>query len=426
MFEKNPHGAGMAITKPDGFTEWHKGYMDLDSFMEKLNEFSPEMLKENSTTLHFRITTKGNTDPETTHPFPLSPQFSDMRKLHGITQGPVVFHNGTISGFGGIGAKVSSDSQDFVMGPMFYIMKGLKPDRNIGALRKTAIEQLIGSSRLLVMMANQDVYRFGSTWTQHTDKCYYSNMLWNPPATTAYQGYRNYTSTYSTPSSQDKLKLPSTSSASSDTTEKKQKVDNPKQPDEWGCHSYPGAWPGEGKEWIEFQSPQILEMAIKHMTTITRDGQTIYKHKESGNEYYRSGEVGLLTEKGFELMSNFYIDQYNYDDTEIAEMVKDGNISFDTLDQLSEFIELLDENSDGTYNYENEKWYADFDQLSLYTKDFLMAYFSESIEEVTQSLVTQGYIPDKLLEDDDDDIEDMTNQQKADVVAEAIKSKASA
>lgn len=420
MFKKNPHGAGMAITKPDGFTEWHKGYMDLESFNAKLDEFSPEMLKECETTLHFRITTKGNTDPETCHPFPVSPQFSDMRKLHGITQGPVVFHNGTITGFGGIGAQVASDSQDFVMGPMFYIMKGLKPDRNMGKLRKTAIEQLLGSSRLLIMMANGDNYRLGSNWTQHTDKCYYSNMLWRPSTPVVNNTYRNYTQTYS-------------SSAVANTQTKNIPAStatvNPKEPDEWGCHNYAGAWPGEGKEWIEFKTADILEMAIRHMTTIIRDGETIYKHKESGMEYQRSGDLTLITEKGLELMSDFYIDTYGFAESEIEEMAKEGNISFNTINDLSEFLEVVQENKDGTYRYREDDWYADYDALALYTKDFLMAYFSDNIDEVIKSLLNVGYIEDKFLDDDGTDfikinqeeLNQMTAQDKADKVATKLK-----
>lgn len=371
----------MAITRADGFTEWHKGYMTLDAFMEKYQEFDKETLKKNPVTLHFRITTKGNTDPETCHPFPVAPRFSDMRQLHGITNAPLAFHNGTIPGFGGIAAEVASDSQDFVMGPLFYLMKGAKPGRKLGALRTKAIEQLLGPSRLLIMMPDQKVTMLGTTWTKHTDGCHYSNMLWKPappkPASTYTPpiGYRAYGA---------------------------QSTITPREPDAYGKHSYTGVWPAKGKEWIEFSNADILETCLRSMKMIKRDGTVTYLHEASGQVYYRDGDKSIVTDKGLELMAEYYIDQHEMEQQDIDDMLKDGNLSFDTFEDLTEFLEVTVENKDGTFQYLEQEWYVDFEALAMYTKDFLMAYFDKNIDEVTKSLLENGYIEEELLEAEDD------------------------
>lgn len=433
MFEKNSHGAGFAITRPDGFVEWHKGYMSFESFMSKLNEFSTQELGDNPVTLHFRIKTKGDIDGETTHPFPLSPQFSDMRKLHGISQNAVVFHNGSISGFGGIASEVSSDTQDFVMGPLFYIMKGVKPGRKLGKLRQTAIEQLIGTSRLLIMNANGETLKIGSGWAEAADGCSYSNMLWKTStvatrSTTNYPRYGSYgyygSASASASTEEDKKE---------EKTEEKKKEKQTvlKEPDEYGRHAYPGVWPGQGKEWIEFKDEKVLEKATRFMTTIIREGETLYKERISGNLYHKHGDRSLLTEKGLEMMADYYIDQYGYGTEELAQMVKDGQINFESLNDLSEFLELTKENEEGAYEYEGQEWYADYDSLTLTTKDFLVAFFDDKIDEVIESLVTVGHIKDELYEDmeinpDEDtdtiklDLEELTIEEKAKEVEKRI------
>ena len=92
MFEHNPHGAGFAIqgdTRGDGVfrVEYHKGVMNVDDLLEALGP--REKLKNLTVAIHCRIKTSGETDKFTTHPFPISNQYADLRKTDG--EGAVLF-----------------------------------------------------------------------------------------------------------------------------------------------------------------------------------------------------------------------------------------------------------------------------------------------------------------------------------------------
>lgn len=425
MFKKNPHGAGFAITRPDGFTEWHKGYMTYDAFKAKLDEFDTDLLRDNPVTLHFRITTKGNTDEKTTHPFPVSPRFADMQKLHGITQGPLAFHNGTIEGFGGIGASTSSDSQDFVMGPLYHLMKGIPKDRGLGKLRMTAIEQLLGPSRLLIMMPDGEVIRVGKTWTHHTDKCFYSNMLWNSTASAT----SAYSSRAAAPLGRTITNSQVPMASSTVKLDNHVSVTPGKVPDEWGKHHYQGAWPGEGRHWIQFVSGDIMRIALQQMTQIItpRQGQTSlisYKHKPTGYIYTVAEDHTILTEDG-KKMKEQYENFLEFEEESKEEMEKAGQMVFETLNDLSEFLELLKENKDKSYHYKGRAWYADYDAICLYTKDYLDDYFGEKTKDVIKSLLENGYIEEDLYLVDEEDlklnIHEASNEEKVEQVSKLLK-----
>ena len=364
MFNRNSDGAGFAITNKEGFTEWHKGYMSFDEFYKKLTEFKDDVLKENEVALHFRITTKGNTDPETTHPFPLSSRFDDMRTLHGITKSPVVFHNGTISGFGGIASDVSSDTQDFIMGPLYYILKGAK---NFGALRKTAVEQLLGASRLLILNHNKGVTKLGD-WTMHTDGCYYSNMLWKPSPT-----YITYTTPVWT------------------ATKEVPKAKKNTEPDEYGCHSYPGVWPAQDKHWIEFESEKIKEKALATLIKgKDRYGDT-YRLPVSNMKYYDIDELTIATEEGKTMMNELYSEEV----MSLADEYSDDDyISFSSYDDMTNTLDSLPQTAEGTYLYKDTEWYADLSENALYSKSFMEEYYDEEERPMAiQSLLIDGTLP---------------------------------
>ena len=111
MFKKNPDGAGFAYEEGDT-VKYKKGFMNVDDLLEELGPL--DKWKDKNIAMHFRIGTAGKNDKKTTHPFPISNNFGELRKLQG--EGPVLFHNGVISGLGGIIDPLASDTQDFVAG----------------------------------------------------------------------------------------------------------------------------------------------------------------------------------------------------------------------------------------------------------------------------------------------------------------------
>lgn len=92
MFEHNPHGAGYMVAR-DGRVEIHKGYMDIEEFLEAIR--NEHFTTRDSVVYHFRISTQAGINPEMTHPFPLSNQRHLMRELD--LEAPFgVAHNGII------------------------------------------------------------------------------------------------------------------------------------------------------------------------------------------------------------------------------------------------------------------------------------------------------------------------------------------
>lgn len=92
-FNYNDDGAGIAWIK-DGKVHYTKGYTKFDDFckanMDIINDDSIERV------IHFRITSRGTTNPFQTHPFMLSDNTDDMKKLDYTGTNPVLFMNGTI------------------------------------------------------------------------------------------------------------------------------------------------------------------------------------------------------------------------------------------------------------------------------------------------------------------------------------------
>lgn len=187
MFNRNPHGAGFALQGDihgDGrfIVEYHKGFMNVDDLIEALGP--REKLKNLTVVIHCRIKTSGETDKFTTHPFPISNQYCELRKLDG--RGPVLFHNGVFSGLGGIINEKASDTQDFVVGVACrYLAKPVMP----GKISQAIVKEIAGDCRVLVLYENKNfpMLKMG-TWHEHNG-CLYSN--------TGFKTETTYSSSYS-------------------------------------------------------------------------------------------------------------------------------------------------------------------------------------------------------------------------------------
>lgn len=232
MFKKNPDGAGYAFEEGNT-VHFKKGFMTVDDLLEDLGPL--EKWKDRVLAMHFRIGTAGKNDQKTTHPFPLSNNFGELRKLEG--EGPVLFHNGVISGFGGIIDPLASDTQDFVAGVASKLL--MRPNLPSKVVQK-AITSIIGSSRLLLMYGKGKAYTFGDWETK--DGNLYSNLLWD---------VKEFPKTYSYPSST-------------------YKYGQYYEEENDGPYISDYAWPSETHQWL--QTNESRGEQIKKVATLCDDG----------------------------------------------------------------------------------------------------------------------------------------------------------
>ena len=133
-FTNNPDGAGFMYSHK-GEVVIKKGFMDFSSFdsaltdtLKRIDEVKTPMV------LHFRITTQGGVNQPCTHPFPLSKNMDDLRKLD-VRTNIGVAHNGIISltseygggyyGYSSVKTKVIdySDTMKFITDYLSLIIK---------------------------------------------------------------------------------------------------------------------------------------------------------------------------------------------------------------------------------------------------------------------------------------------------------------
>lgn len=93
-FYKNPDGAGFMVANGSE-VEIHKGYMGFRSFWKALREVRARCGDDKAYVMHFRISTQGGVRQDGCHPFPLSKDMDDMRRLHCATDIGIA-HNGII------------------------------------------------------------------------------------------------------------------------------------------------------------------------------------------------------------------------------------------------------------------------------------------------------------------------------------------
>lgn len=119
-WDNNPEGAGFMYA--DGKkVNIQKGFMKYKQFNKAIKRLEIDITAV-PMVFHFRITTHGGTSQGNTHPFPISKDIKDLKKLQNRVDVGVC-HNGIISGYG---KKTISDTMDYIqrqLAPMQKLQK---------------------------------------------------------------------------------------------------------------------------------------------------------------------------------------------------------------------------------------------------------------------------------------------------------------
>lgn len=378
LFEKNPDGAGFAIDRGDGKVEYHKGYMQLEALMEALKKAGD--LKSPAFVLHCRITTKGKTDAKTCHPFTITKSYKEMTAEHAYSSRPVMFHNGTFTGLGGVIDKNASDTQDFAAGPAFLMMKGKRG--KVSSINRKMFDLIRGTSKVLFVRGNGNPDFYGE-WEKDVDGCFYSNTRWKEVSRVIYN---------STWYSQDK-------------TSQYPLLAGVKTEDDFGRIST-AAWMKEGAEWLEFQTEKIREIAYGQMTKSTDELRGVcYKHVPSGNTYFPIGEKGLVTEKGLEKLISWWSHKTKTDVDVIKSYLEDGLFQFANQNAMLTITKYFAQlpNSEG-YRFLGDEWYEDVLTASLYSARFLKEFYGKEFKSALNRLIVTGSLEE--LDEDTEDIQE--------------------
>lgn len=156
MWNRNPDGAGIMYTI-GGKVHIEKGFMDYDSFADKIEELDEKYdLEKIAVVMHFRITTHGGTKPENCHPFPISDSIGMLRKLK-LTTDLGVAHNGIIHV---TPRKDISDTMEYIAGQLAPLRRAVKKfykDKNLMQMIAHATD-----SKLAFLTDKSEIYTVGS------------------------------------------------------------------------------------------------------------------------------------------------------------------------------------------------------------------------------------------------------------------------
>lgn len=192
MFDHNDDGAGFAFVK-DKVVHWEKGFMSFAEFEEALERVSSSIdTKEVDFVMHFRIGTHGGNTPQNTHPFIVSRDYNDMKRLNGKTREMVVFHNGIINSVNAYNGV--SDTMTWIHDRLYFLYNY---DKN--CIKNPLITDMITldiNNSKLAFVSTRGVYRIGS-WMEGDDGNFYSNSTYSYPAVTYSNKYLYTPSTYS-------------------------------------------------------------------------------------------------------------------------------------------------------------------------------------------------------------------------------------
>ena len=191
-FISNPDGAGFAFNTDDGRVQIVKGLMKYKDFIRTFNEYDKKYnLKKRGVLIHFRITTHGGTNPECTHPFPLTSDPETLRKTT-VTAEYAVIHNGIIS-------LTSTEAYKAVKmsDTMVFIAKYLSRLASFNNWFEEAetfplIYDLI-DSKMAILRGDGEI-KSTAGFTKDEDGNYYSNMTYKEERKKTYTtvNYKNY------------------------------------------------------------------------------------------------------------------------------------------------------------------------------------------------------------------------------------------
>lgn len=188
-FNNNNDGAGFMYVNENHQVVIDKGYMTFNDFYSHYKKLKKRYnnFKNKALVMHFRIGTSGSNTPGNTHPYPVTPNLSNLKKTY-FTTNLGVAHNGIISYYTPKDKKDYNDTQNFIMKylsklyshyPTFY------KDKDI----MYGVEQVCGS-KLCFLNTDEELFYVGefildkgimysnSTYTtSYFYSQYYNNVL---------------------------------------------------------------------------------------------------------------------------------------------------------------------------------------------------------------------------------------------------------
>lgn len=168
-WDTNSDGAGIASWNAEsGVWESEKGYMTFADFWQVY-----EPLQDRMNVIHFRIGTHGAKTPENTHPF------------GGENGSPMLFHNGTMRGFGD--RETKSDTEHFYE----KLFSHMGPEGRHELLRVMVRET---TSKFALIEEPGKVVLFGDFQEKEGAKC--SNLFFSWRTSTTYYGDGRSVTTY--------------------------------------------------------------------------------------------------------------------------------------------------------------------------------------------------------------------------------------
>lgn len=190
-FERNKDGAGIMYVK-DNKVIIEKGLMTFQEFYQKLRSIKKMFggnLTNKAIVFHFRIGTHGENDKATTHPFPISNNFNDLRATYFETD-IAMAHNGIISAYNY--DSILSDTQTFIR-DYVSVFKDLKKNfyKNNKVMEIISNEANISSNKLCFLDNKENIYWYGNKVVDNG--VIYSNETYKPYT---YKSYRNYSYDY--------------------------------------------------------------------------------------------------------------------------------------------------------------------------------------------------------------------------------------
>lgn len=172
-FDNNPDGAGYMYAHK-GKVHIFKGFMNFEKFMCALEKSIATVGEKIPYVLHFRISTQAGTRADCTHPFPLSPQMNDLRKLR-TKSGIGIAHNGIISLTSAYAKQIThSDTMEFITD---YLSLIIKNSRYYESKDTMLLIQRLCESKLAILDGQGHCELVGNGWVLNND-IYYSNKTY--------------------------------------------------------------------------------------------------------------------------------------------------------------------------------------------------------------------------------------------------------
>ncbi len=172
-FSNNDDGAGFMFPV-NGKVHLEKGFMSFTAFKKGLKAAIKKYgiaPTDTPMVFHFRITSQGGVKPELTHPFPLSRDYDEMRKLKGDYDVACV-HNGIIDFASSFKAVDYNDTMEFIKEvacPLLYKNPNWYKNKSLVGL----LTYLLSGNRFAIMDSKGHVELIGNWETN--DGIYYSN-----------------------------------------------------------------------------------------------------------------------------------------------------------------------------------------------------------------------------------------------------------